>query len=199
MNDFRSQSPLAHVAAPEDLCVVLREIAERGMIDLRGLPGDRKFMAAAKEVLGTDLPKQPRSSVAWGDIAILWLSVDQWLILCPQARVAELLSALRAALAGIHSLAVDVSDMRAVIRIEGEGAREVVMKGAAVDLGGGGFAPGTVKRLRFAEVAALLHAVEEAVFDLYVFRSYAAHAWNFLATAARRPAALRLYGRQEGV
>ncbi len=93
--------------------IELREIADRGMIDLRGLASDRKFMAAAKQALGVELPKEPRTSVSWGEIKVLWLSIDQWLILAPRARAAELLAALDKALAGIHSLAVDVSDMRA--------------------------------------------------------------------------------------
>ena len=67
---------LAGVAAPEGLAISIREIPDRGMIDLRGLASDRKFMAAAKEVLGVDLPKQPRTSVAWGDIKLLWLSIE---------------------------------------------------------------------------------------------------------------------------
>ena len=41
-------------------------------------------MAAAKDALGVDLPRQPRTSVAWGDVKVLWLSIDQWLILCPR-------------------------------------------------------------------------------------------------------------------
>jgi sarcosine oxidase gamma subunit len=42
-----------------------------------------------------------------------------------------------------------------------------------------------VRRLRFAEIAALLHVVEEDVFDLFVFRSYADYAWDWLVRNAR--------------
>lgn len=195
MSEISYQSPLAGVVAPEGLAISMREIPDRGMIDLRGLASDRKFMAAAKEVLGVDLPKQPRTSVAWGDIKLLWLSIDQWLILCPRARVAGLLADLRKALAGIHSLAVDVSDMRAVIRLEGEGCREILMKGTSLDLLTG-FEPGTARRMRFAEIAALLNVVEDQVFDVYVFRSYARYAWDFLCATARESARVKLFGAQ---
>lgn len=197
MSDAHYESPLAHVRAPEGLAVSLREIPDRGMIDLRGLASDVKFMAAVKEVLGTNLPEQPRSSVAWGDIKALWLSIDQWLILCPRSKVVSLLADLRKALTGIHSLAVDVSDMRAVIRMEGEGSREVLMKGSSLDLLSGEYGAGTVRHMRFAEIAALLHVVEDDVFDIYVFRSYAYYAWEFLLATAREPAKIRLFGKQD--
>jgi sarcosine oxidase, subunit gamma len=196
MSELYHESPLAGVTAPPGLAVSLREIPDRGMIDLRGLTSDRKFMAAAKDVLGAGLPKEPRSSVSWGDVRILWLSIDQWLILCPRTKVSELLASLRTALAGIHSLAVDVSDMRAVIRMEGDGSREVLMKGTSLDLLSDDYQAGTCRRMRFAEIAALLHVVEDDIFDVYVFRSYAHYAWEFLATTAREPAKVKLFGKQ---
>ena len=196
MSELQFESALAQREAPQGLSIGLREIAGRGMIDLRGVASDRKFMAAVKQVLGLDLPKAPRSSVSWGDLKALWLSVDQWLILCPGARTAELLAALRASLGGIHSLTVDVSDMRAVLRLEGEGSREVLMKGCSLDLLSADYAPGTVRRMHYAEIAALIHVVEDDVFDIYVFRSYAHYAWDFLLATAREPAKIRLFDRQ---
>jgi sarcosine oxidase subunit gamma len=195
MSDLHYESALKGREA-SGLSIRLREIPERGMIDLRGLVSDRKFMNAAKEVLGLDLPKQPRTSNSWGDIKVLWLSVDQWLILCPRSKVPELLAGLNQRLAGIHSFAVDVSDMRTILRLEGEGCREVLLKGCSLDLLSDDYPPGTVRRMRFAEIAALLHVVEDDVIDVYVFRSYAEYAWEFLATAARPEAKITLFGRQ---
>ena len=196
MSELMFESALAGIAAPQGLCITVREVAGRGMIDLRGAASDRKFMAAAKGVLGVDLPKVPRTANSWGDIKVLWLSIDQWLILCSGDRVPALLGELRKALAGLHSLAVDVSDMRAVIRIEGEAARETLMKGCSLDLLNGDYEAGTVRRMRYAEIAALLHVVEDQVFDIYVFRSYAHYAWEFLCTTAREPARVKLFGKQ---
>lgn len=196
MSELHVESALAHVQAPQGLAVSLREIAGRGMIDLRGLASDAAFMAAAKQVLGLDLPTTPRTSAVWGDVSALWLSIDQWLILCPGAKAGELLAALRKALSGIHSLAVDVSDMRAVVRMEGKGSREVLLKGCSLDLLNGEYVPGTVRRMRFAEIAALLHVVEDDAFDIYVFRSYADYAWEFLLATAKDAAAVTLFGKQ---
>jgi sarcosine oxidase subunit gamma len=196
MSELYVESPLAHREAPQGLSIELREITDRGMIDVRGHASDKKFMAAVKKVLGFDLPKTPRTSVSWGDVKALWLSIDQWLILCSRAKAVELTAALRAELGNIHSLIVDVSDMRAVLRLEGEGVREVLLKGSSLDLLSDDYVPGTVRRMRYAEIAALLHVVEDTVFDVYVFRSYADYAWNFILATARAPAQVKLFGRQ---
>ena len=197
MSELYVESPLAHREAPQDLSIDLREISDRGMIDVRGSASDKKFMAAVKKVLGLDLPKAPRTSVSWGDVKALWLSIDQWLILCSRAKAGELSAALRAEIGSIHSLVVDVSDMRVVLRLEGEGVREVLLKGSSLDLLSEDYAPGTVRRMRFAEIAALLHVVENDVFDVYVFRSYADYAWDFLLAVARASAQAKLFGKQK--
>jgi sarcosine oxidase subunit gamma len=196
MSELYVESPLAHHEAPQGLSIELREITDRGMIDVRGSASDKKFMAAVKKILGLDLPKVPRTSVSWGDVKALWLSIDQWLILCSRGKAVELTAALKAELVSVHSLIVDVSDMRAVLRLEGEGVREVLLKGSSLDLLSDDYAAGTVRRMRYAEIAALLHVVEDTVFDIYVFRSYADYTWDFILATARAPAKVTLFGVQ---
>ncbi len=193
MLELTTTSALAHRSEPTNLAISMREIAGRGMIDLRGLTTDKKFMSAVKSVLGFDLPKAPRTANAWGDMKALWLSIDQWLILCPGDKANELLAQLTVALKGIHSLAVNVSDMRAIIRVEGEHVRTTLMKGTSIDLTHDDYPAGTVRRMRFAEIAALLHIIEDDVIELYVFRSYADYAWEFLLKAARKGSEVKLF------
>jgi sarcosine oxidase, subunit gamma len=198
MSDAHFETALEGREAPQGLGVEIRELTSRGMIDLRGLASDGKFMKAAKEVLGLDLPPKPRSSVAWGEVQALWLSPDQWLILCPRAKTNDLLVSLRQALTQIHSFAVDVSDMRTILRIEGDAVRAVLLKGCSLDLQSPDYEPGTVRRLRFAEIAALLHIVsgKPDVIDLYVFRSYADYAWDWFLANGRAVAEVRAFGKQ---
>jgi sarcosine oxidase, subunit gamma len=193
MVDLHFESALAHLSAPDSTSISMREISERGMIDLRGSMADKKFMAAAKSALGVELPKSPRTSTAFGDVQVLWLSTDQWLVLTGRARVIALLADLRRALGIIHSLAVDVSDMRAIIRLEGDCVRETLMKGSTLDLISDEYEAGTVRRMRFAEIAALIHVVEHNMIDIYVFRSYADYAWAFLLKAARKGSEVKLF------
>jgi sarcosine oxidase subunit gamma len=195
MSEQLRESPLGHREKAANLSIGLREITGHGMIDLRGDAKDRKFMAAVKAALGFDIPKSPRTSVAWGDMKALWLSIDQWLVVCPLERTVELLASLRKNLGGIHSLAVDVSDMRAIMRLEGERAREVLLKGTSLDLLSDDYKPGACRRMRYAEIAALLDVVEDNVFDVYVFRSYADYAWDFVCATARKGSEVALYAK----
>jgi sarcosine oxidase gamma subunit len=50
--------------------------------------------------------------------------------------------------------------------------------------------------MRFAEIAALLHVVDDNVFDVYVFRSYARYAWDFLCATATEKSRVKLFGQQ---
>ena len=199
MSEIHYESPLhGKLRLSEGMAVGIREITDRGMIDLRGSLGDRRFLALVKKVLGFDLPKEPRTSSGENGIAVLWLSIDQWLICGPRNETNDLLTKLNKALANVHSLAVDLSDARAIIRLEGNGAREVIMKGAPVDLTLPEYTPGTVRRLRFGEVAAMVHIINDApdILDLYVFRSYADFAWDWLVATGKASAGIRLYGVQ---
>ncbi|MBL8909026.1 MAG: hypothetical protein JNM20_20310 [Rhizobiales bacterium] len=192
--DYRSA--LHGVGEPAGLALRIWEMPPRGTIDLRGDAGNEAFRAGVKQVTGVDLPITPRTSAAWGEIKILWLSVDQWLIICPRGRLDETIGGLESALKGQHIAVTDVSDMRAVIRLEGEGVREVLLKGCSLDLLGDGYEPGTVRRVRFAEIAALIQVIDAQTIELYVFRSYAHYAWDFLTATARVGAQVKLFGEQ---
>lgn len=179
-------TPLYDRKVPEGLSISMSEINNRGMIDLRGLPKDKKFMDATKSALGMDLPTTPRTSASKGDLVVLWMSVDQWLVTCPRKDVTALLAKLNDALEGIFSLAVDMSDARAIIRLEGDRVRETLMKGSAIDFTQPEYKAGTVRRMLFGEIAAMVHIVSDTpdVFDLMVFRSYAHHAWDWVGATA---------------
>jgi sarcosine oxidase, subunit gamma len=192
--DYRSA--LHGAGEPNGLALRIWEMPPRAMIDLRGEAGNEAFRAAVKQATGVDLPLTPRTSTAWGEIKILWLSIDQWLIICPRGRLVELIDGLETALKGQHIAITDVSDMRAVIRLEGEGVREVLLKGCSLDLLGKGYEPGTVRRVRFAEIAALIQVIDAHTIELYVFRSYAFYAWDFLTVTARAAAQVKLFGEQ---
>ena len=180
------------------LSISLAEVSDRGMIDLRGLPDDAKFMAAAKASLGVTLPTTPRTSVTKGDLTVLWLSVDQWLVTLPRSKCAKVLATLRKKTQGMFALACDMSDARTIIRLSGNGVREILMKGTSTDMLSPDMCAGTVRRMLFAEIAAACHLVsaEPDVVDLYVFRSYANYAWEWLLATAKEKAQVGLYGPQ---
>ncbi len=203
MSEAVYTSPLAHLENTRDagnLSVSMSEVVDRGMIDLRGEAGSVKFRQAAKAALGIDLPLKPRSSAVKGDVTVLWLSIDQWLVCCPHNKAGGLVSTLRKNLGEIHSLAVDVTDARAIIRLEGDNVREVLMKGSSIDFTLPEYKAGLVRRLMFAEIAALAHIVTDkpCTIDIYVFRSYADYTWKWIEATAKPAATIGLFGRRSG-
>ncbi len=201
MSEVPFRSALAHRSDRNEavgLSIRMREIGDRAMIDLRGLTSDRRFMAGVQDVIGVPLPKNPRTSVTAGDLAVLWTSIDQWLITAQRARATPLADALREKLQASHCLITDMSDARSIFRLQGDNVREVLNKGTSVDFTSGELGAGVVRRILFAQVAAMVHAVSEGpdVIDLYVFRSYADHAWRYLLATAKEGARISLFGRQ---
>ena len=198
MSEVTYTSPLGHLDADDDaanLSIAIDEISDRGMIDLRGEAGSAKFRQAAKAALGVELPLAPRTAATRGDVTILWLSIDQWLVCCPRANTGGLLEKLRKNLDAIHSLCVDVSDARAIVRLQGDNALEVLMKGSSVDFTLPENKAGMVRRLMFAEIAALVHVVSDKPcnVDLYVFRSYADYTWKWIRATAKPAASIGLF------
>jgi sarcosine oxidase subunit gamma len=201
MSDPVFTSALAHRAdrsGPSGLSVSLAEVSDRAMIDLRGSLDDATFKSAAKSVLGVELPATPRTSASKGEVTVLWMSTDQWLVTVPRDAGHALLKSLRDKLGSAFSLACDVSDARAIIRVSGERAREVLMKGTSVDMTAPDVAPGWVRRILFADVAAACHmsATKPDTFDVYVFRSNADYVWEWLLHTGRKGAELHLFAVQ---
>jgi sarcosine oxidase subunit gamma len=89
--------------------------------------------------------------------------------------------AIAAALKGQHHLAVNVSDARAVFRIEGAKADQVLRKLCPVDMDR--LEAGELRRTRAAQVAAAFWQ-DEAGFTLVCFRSVAGYVMGLLSASA---------------
>lgn len=190
---FQRQGPLAHLrlearamVAPTPSGVTLSEHAYRGQIALRGDAGNRKFKAAVKSVLGVAPPVTPNTaSENDKGCCLLWLGPDEWLATVPDGQETALIAGLYAALPDTHFAAVDVSSSRAVIRMSGERAREVLMKGCSLDVHPSAFAAGQCAQSSLARCHMLLHQIDDAPsYDIYVHRSFADYLWRWLEDAA---------------
>ncbi|GGW21554.1 sarcosine oxidase subunit gamma [Gemmobacter lanyuensis] len=159
----------------------IREIGPVGMITLRAKPDVVGLAEAVTAVTGTPLPALRRIEIA-GDKAAGWMSPDEYLIVVPYAEVAGALAVLAEKLAGQHHLAVDVSDARAVFRIEGDKAVEVLQKLAPVDHAT--LEPGELRRTRIAQVAGAFWADDKG-YTLVCFRSVAAYVMGLLTHSAQ--------------
>ena len=159
-------------------------VAERaapGMITLRAKVGTEGLEQAVKSVMGMDLPG-PRAILHAGARACAWMSPDEWLLILPRGDVAAALAALATALAGRHHLAAEVSDARALFRIEGPAADDVLAKLTPADLSA--LPEGELRRSRLAQVAAAFWRDGNG-WSVVTFRSVADYAFDLLANAAQ--------------
>jgi len=152
-----------------------------GMVTIRGDFASAPFAASLREVTGLSVPDTRRITLD-GQSALGWMSPDELLWLCENGPNSA--AALSKALGEQHSLIVDVSDARARFRIEGSGAREVIAKGAPVDMAK--LSLGEIRRTRLGQVAVAFWMSEgnEAI-DLICFRSVAGFVEEWLINAAR--------------
>ena len=122
----------------------IREIGPLGMISLRCKHDVAALPRAIKTAVGVAMPEANRilQDGAW---AAGWMSPDEVLLVLPYDQVSQTLEGLAKSLAGEHHLAVDVSDARAVFRVEGAKADQVLMKLSPVDLAG--MATGELRRM----------------------------------------------------
>jgi sarcosine oxidase, subunit gamma len=158
----------------------IREIGPLGMITLRAKPDTKGLAAAVKSVTGTALPEVRRIAVN-GDKATGWMSPDEYLLILPYKDVAEALETLSKKLNGVHHLVVDVSDARAVFRVEGDKADQVLMKLSPFDPAA--LAPNELRRTRAAQVAAAFWK-DDTGYTLVSFRSVAGYVMGLLTHSA---------------
>ena len=189
---IRSESPLARfdLAARADqpvanAGVVLGERPFLGHLNLRGVAADSKFVAAVHEVIGVRPPAAPNTvAEAFGNV-VCWLGPDEWLIMAPAGRQAQIEQSLRASLGDVRSAVTNVSGGQTVIVIRGVAARDVLAKGCPLDLHPRAFGVGRCAQSHLAKAAILVRVVDTTpAFEIVVRRSYADYLWLWLVDAA---------------
>lgn len=163
---------------------ILVENIPQGMITLRGDLASTAVQKAVKSATGTGIPSQ-RQVLASSECSVLWMSPDELLVLVPYDKADAKTAHLQKSLNTHHHLAVNVSDARTLFRIRGRNGREVLAKGAPVDLAPGRFEPGMIRRTRIGLLAAAFWMPEPDTFHIICFRSVAAHMEDWLRNAAR--------------
>jgi sarcosine oxidase, subunit gamma len=164
--------------------LILAELAVPGQINLRGRPSDTAFLAAAGTVLDCRLPVSPNTVQTAGDLTILWLGPDEWLVLTPPGAEAAIIARLREALSAIHAAVTDVSGNHARLRLAGPLAREVLAKGCSLDLHPRRFQSGQCAQTLILRCGVILHQIDDRPsYDLMPRRSFAEYLWMWLNDA----------------
>ncbi|MBI1778689.1 MAG: sarcosine oxidase subunit gamma [Proteobacteria bacterium] len=184
------ETPLQNLAKPggaDPAGLILAERRFPGQVILRGDGADQGFLAAAQSVLGVAPPILPNTVAGAAGIDVLWLGPEEWMLVTPPGQEAGLVERLNAACAGLHAGAIDVSDARAVIRLEGSAARRVLAKGTPLDLGASVLGPGRCAQTSLGRATVILRPVGPTgqAYEVHVGRSFAPYLWAWLLDAGR--------------
>ena len=162
-------------------------IADRGpvgQVTLRADLSDPAVAGAVREAAGVDLPGTWQARMAGDGRGAVWFSPDELLILGAYAEAGDMAARLSRALGGTHHLALDVSDARVVLRLEGARVGEALMKGMPVDLRDAAFPPGSVRRSHLGGIAVALWRLDADTWEIVAFRSFGRHLFDWLAASS---------------
>jgi heterotetrameric sarcosine oxidase gamma subunit len=163
--------------------VTLAERRPLSIVHVAGKADEKFFSDGVKTACGCDLPTEPGTFTSFDDLSLAWLGPTRWLAAAPDRGPGVLETALRAA-CGDSGAIIDVSHGRTVIRISGPNARKVLMKGAPLDFHAKVFTPGRVSQSAISQCGVVLMCVADDMFDLYVFRGFGQHMWEWVSDAA---------------
>jgi sarcosine oxidase, subunit gamma len=162
----------------------ISEIGLQGMITLRGDLSNKTIKSAATKATGVSMPAMNCIEIS-GANGLCWMSPDELLVLCAYEDVEATLAKMRKTLDKTHAMAVNVSDARAVFRVSGPDARDVMAKLCPVDLSPEAFKPGMFRRSRMAQVPAAFWMCDAQSFQIICFRSVADYVFDLLKVAAQ--------------
>lgn len=174
---------LGHIGVP-GAAKVKAELQEGlGLATVISGPESSGLVQTLKEKIGLDPPATPSAALS-SNHALIWSAPGMWMLLARRRDgFAELLVQLAP-----HAAVSDQSHARAALRLSGLRARDVLAKGARLDLHPSAFPTGAAASTTFAYMGVQLwRAPDEAgapVFELLVPRSMAQSFWSWLSASA---------------
>lgn len=188
MAEITMQSPLhafnlaAKVQPIDDVRGVwANEISSLCYVSLRGNAGDPVFTEKVTAITGVSLPVIPCSFAVSGGTKVLWISPDEWMIVCERQRLSSLITSLKTELRGIRSQVADNSGGYTQVRLHGRNAQDVLHHVSVYDFAA--LEAGKVVGTTFGKSSVYVHRDGEG-FCLLMRRSFADYIWRYLVRAA---------------
>ena len=170
---------------PDNPGVTLEVRPDYGYLNLRGDPGDERFLQAVQATLGQPLPTIANTFTA-GEDTIYWLGPDEWLLSTGLGKESGIAEHLGKSLSGQCHSPVDVTGGQVLLRLGGSHAREVLAKGCTLDLHPRAFKAGQCAQTTLAKTSMLIALIDDApTFDIIVRRSFAEYAALWLQHSSR--------------
>lgn len=174
-------SPLAGWAGITGPRLRAAEVPFRTQVNVR-VAAKGPAIDAIGAALGVPLPVEPGTTARSGDLLVLWLGPDEWLVSAGPDEVLE--DRLRAA-AGTEPVSiVDVSAHRTTLLVEGADALAVLAHGCPLDLHPSVFGVGRCAQGTLARAEVTLVRVAEQSFWVLARASFAGHLAGWLEDAS---------------
>ena len=170
---------------PDNSGMHLEVRPHHGYLNLRGDPGDVRFLQGVQQSIGQSLPTVPNTFTV-GDHTIYWLGPDEWLLATAPGTEKETAGQLGKSLEGQCYSLVDVTGGQILIRLAGNHVREILAKSCTLDLHPRSFKAGQCAQTALAKTSMLIAMIDDApTFDIIVRRSFAEYTARWLRHSGR--------------
>ena len=158
--------------------ITLSEVRPTSLMQVHGAPAEADLAPALK------LKPAPAPLRACGseNLELLWNGPGQWLARSDKLDSAALRAHLETALTGTDATVTDLSQARTVIAIQGGRAKDLLAKGCPLDIDT--MSGGETSSTLLGHYTVQLHCRSAEHFEIYVFRSLALSAWEWIAEEA---------------
>lgn len=168
--------PIDHVRG-----VWANEIPHLAYISLRGSSADPAFVEKVTAATGVPLPLDPCTFAENNGVRVLWISPDEWMIVCARSQVGAVLSGLKAGLQGIRSQVADNSGGYTQVLLRGRNALDVLRHASVYNFAA--LQTGRIVGTTFGKSSVYAHRSGDG-FCLLMRRSFADYIWRYLVRAS---------------
>ncbi len=138
--------------------------------------------AAAASAVGSALPGPGKAEISGASMTV-WIQPSGWLVIRPRGAEGALVTTL-ASTAGEAAAVVDQGHGKAVLRLSGSQAGDVLAKGSRVDLHARTFPPGSAATTTIDHITVTIVKVDATTFDLVLPANFAEAFADWLKMAA---------------
>ena len=159
----------------------IQELAFINKINLRINTKNTDYMKICGKILNAILPTKPNTFTKNGNLKIIWLSPDEWLITNDDD---NLFLKLRNEIGDLEASVTDVSENRTIVRLSGEKIYTLLSKFLVLDLEKSLPSESTCAQTLFAKVPILLlrnhNENQVPEIDIFLNNSHANYVYNLI-------------------
>ena len=159
----------------------IQELAFINKINLRINTKNTNYMQVCGKILNAILPTKPNTFTKNGNLKIIWLSPDEWLITNEDD---NLFLKLKNEIGDLEASVTDVSENRTIVRLSGEKIYTLLSKFLVLDLEKSLPSESTCAQTLFAKVPILLlrnhNENQVPEIDIFLNNSHANYVYNLI-------------------